>query len=193
MKEENIDKRIERVAESVGSKNAAMRQWEAEWVSNEMKRKIATKRWCTYGISAAASIVLICGIGFGLFINRSGDNDYDNDYDYGVSSNAPVFRGGSCDIVEIQDMINSAKYEKALHAIDVTLADTVIDPSVTPERQDYLRSVNANREYELTWLKVNVLIKSGEKTEAISLLKEYVKTEGEHQKEAQTLLNSLTK
>ena len=191
MKEENIDKRIERVAESVGSKNAAMRQWEAEWVSNEMKRKIATKRWRTYGISAAASIVLICGIGFGLFINRSGDNDYDNDY--GVSSNAPVFRGGSCDIVEIQDMINSAKYEKALHAIDVTLADTVIDPSFTPERQDYLRSVNANREYELTWLKVNVLIKSGEKTEAISLLKEYVKTEGEHQKEAQTLLNSLTK
>ena len=156
-----------------------------------MKRKIATKRWRTYGISAAASIVLICGIGFGLFINRSGDNDYDNDY--GVSSNAPVFRGGSCDIVEIQDMINSAKYEKALHAIDVTLADTVIDPSFTPERQDYLRSINANREYELTWHKVNVLIKSGEKTEAISLLKEYVKTEGEHQKEAQTLLNSLTK
>lgn len=191
MKEENIDKRIERVAESVGSKKAAMRQWEAEWVSNEMKRKIATKRWRTYGISAAASIVLICGIGFGLFINRSGDNDYDNDY--GVSSNAPVFRGGSCDIVEIQDMINSAKYEKALHAIDVTLADTVIDQSFTPERQDYLRSVNANREYELTWLKVNVLIKSGEKTEAISLLKEYVKTEGEHQKEAQTLLNDLTK
>ena len=82
MKEENIDKRIERVAESVGSKNAAMRQWEAEWVSNELKRKVAAKRWRTYGFSAAASIVLICGIGLGFFMNRGGDNDYDYDYDY---------------------------------------------------------------------------------------------------------------
>lgn len=195
MKEENIDKRIERVAESVGSKKAAMRQWEADRVSYELKRKVAAKRWRTYGFSAAASIVLICGIGLGFFMNRGGDNDYDYDYDYdyGVSSNAPVFRGGSYDIVEIQDMIDSAKYEKALHAIDVTLADTVIDPSFTPERQDYLRSINANREYELTWHKVNVLIKSGKKTEAISLLKEYVKTEGEHQKEALILLNNLTR
>ena len=187
MKEDNIDKRIERVAESVGSKKAAMRQWEADRVSDELKRKVAIKRWRTYGISAAASIVLTCGIGFGLFINRGGDNDY------GVSSNALVYRGGSCDIVEIQAMIDSAKYEKALQAIDVTLADTVIDPSFTSERQDYLRSVNANREYELNWLKINVLIKSGKKTEVIPLLKEYVKAEGEHQKEAQTLLNDLTK
>ena len=187
MKEDNIDKRIERVAESVGSKTAAMRQWEADRVSDELKRKIAAKRWRTYGVSAAASIVLICGIGFGFFINRGEDTDY------GVTSTAPVYRGGSCDIVEIQAMIDSARYEEALQAIDVTLADTVIDPSFTSERQDYLRSVNANREYELTWLKVNVLIKSGQKTEAISLLKEYVKKDGEHLKEAQTLLKDLTK
>ena len=90
-------------------------------------------------------------------------------------------------------MIDSAKYEAALQAIDATLADTVIDPSFSSERQDYLRSINANREYELTWLKVNVLIKSGKKTEAIPLLKEYVKKDGEHIKEAQTLLNDLTK
>ncbi len=187
MKEDDIDNRIERVTESVGSKAAAMHQWEADRVSYELKRKVAAKRWRTYGISAAASIVLICGIGFGFFINRGGDNGY------GVTSTAPVYRGGSCDLVEIQAMIDSAKYEKALQAIDVTLADTVIDPSSTSERQDYLRSVNANREYELTWLKVNVLIKSGKKTEAILLLKEYVKTEGEHQKEALTLLNDLTR
>lgn len=187
MKEDDIDKRIERVAESVGSKKATMRQWEADRVSYELKRKVAAKRWRTYGFSAAASIVLICGIGFGLFINRGGDHEY------GDTSTAPVYRGGSYDIAEIQSMIDSAKYEKALQAIDVTLADTVIDPSFTSERQDYLRSVNANREYELTWLKVNVLIKSRQKTEAISLLKEYVKKDGEHLKEAQTLLNDLTK
>lgn len=187
MKEDNIDKRIERIAESVGSKKAAMRQWEAEWISDELKRKVAAKRWHTYGISAAASIVLICGISFGLFINRGGNNEY------GDTSTAPVYRGGSCNIAEIQSMIDSAKYEEALQAIDVTLADTVIDSSFTSDRQDYLRSLNANREYELIWLKINVLIKSEKKTEAIPLLEEYVKVEGEHQKEAQILLNVLTK
>lgn len=187
MKEDDIDKRIERVAESVGSKKATMRQWEADRVSYELKRKVAAKRWRTYGFSAAASIVLICGIGFGLFINRGGDHEY------GDTSTALVYRGGSCDIAEIQSMIDSAKYEEALQAIDVTLADTVIDPSFTSERQDYLRSLNANREYELIWLKIDVLVKSGKKTEAIPLLKEYVKVEGQHQKEAQTLLNDLVK
>lgn len=186
MKEDNIDKRIQRVTESVGSKKAAMRQWEAERVANELNRKVAAKRWRTYGISAAASVVLICGIGLGFFINR-GDNDY------GVTSIVPVYRGGSCDITEIQAMIDSAKYDMALQTIDITLADTVIDPSFTPERQDYLRSVNANREYELIWLKINVLVKSGKKSEAISLLEEYVETDGEHLNEAHTLLNDLTK
>lgn len=186
MKEDNIDKRIERVAESVGSKKAAMRRWEADRIATEMQKKMVAKRWRTYGISAAASIFVICGIGLGFFINR-GDNDY------GVTSTAPVYRGGSCDIVEIQAMIDSAKYEEALQAIDVTLADTVIDPSFTSERQDYLRSLNANREYELIWSKINVLIKSGKKTEVIPLLEEYAKAEGEHQKDAQTLLNDLTK
>lgn len=186
MKEYSIDKRIERVAESVGSKKAAMRHWDAERVSDELKRKVAAKKWRTYGISAAASIVLICGIGLGFFINRGGDDDY------GVTSSAPIYRGESCDISEIQAMIDSAHYEEALKAIDVTIADTVIDPSFTSERQDYLRSLNANREYELTWLKINVLIKSGKKTEAIPLLEEYVKAAGEHQKDARTLLNDLS-
>ena len=187
MKEDNIDKRIERVTESVGSKKAAMRQREAERVTNELKRKVAAKRWRTYGISAAASVVLICGIGLGFFINRGVYHDY------GVTSTIPMYRGGSCDITEIQTMIDSAKYDVALQAIDVTIADTVIDPSFTPERQDYLRSVNANREYELIWLKINVLVKIGKKAEAISLMEEYVETDGEHLKEAQTLLTDLTK
>lgn len=187
MKEDNIDKRIERVVESVGSKKVAMHQWEADRVSDELKRKVAAKRWRTYGISAAASVVVICGVGLGIFLNRDRGNDY------GVTSAVPVYRGGSCDIAEIQAMIDSSKYEMALQAIDVTLADTAIDPSFTSERQNYLRSLNTNREYELTWLKINVLVKSQKKAEAIMLLEEYVETEGEHQKNAQTILNDLTK
>lgn len=187
MKEDNIDNRIERIAESVGSKKAAMRLWETDRVSDELKRKVAAKRWRTYGFSAAASIVLICGVGLGIFLNRDRGNDY------GVTSAAPVYRGGSCEIAEIQAMIDSSKYEMALQAINVTLADTVINPSFTAERQVYLRSLNTDREYELTWLKINVLVKSGKKTEAVLLLEDYVKTDGGHQKEAKILINDLTK
>lgn len=184
---ENLDKRIERVAESVGSKKAAMRQWESDRIDTEMQCKIAAKRWRIYGISAAASVVVICGVGLGIVMNRGGGNDC------GVTSNVPIYRGGSCEISEIQAMIDSVEYDKALHAIEVTMADTIIDPSFTKERQEYLRSLNANREYDLIWLKIGVLVKSKKTDEAISLLKEYVDAEGEHQKEAQELLNKLAR
>lgn len=186
MKEEDIDKRIERVVESVGSKKAAMRQWESERVSEELRRKISKKKWRTYGISAAASIVVICGIGLGFFMNRGGGNDY------GVSSSAPVYRGGSCEISEIQSMIDSKHYDDALKAIEATMADTIIDPSFTSERQDYLRSLNANREYELTWLKIDILVKNKRVGEATTLLKMYSTQVGAHQEEAKSLLNKLT-
>lgn len=187
MKEEDIDKRIERVVESVGSKKAAMRQWESERVSEELRRKISKKKWRTYGISAAASIVVICGIGLGFFMNRGGGNDY------GVSSSAPVYRGGSCEISEIQSMIDSKHYDDALKAIEATMADTIIDPSFTSERLDYLRSLNANREYELTWLKIDILVKTHKNEEAITLLEEYVKSDGVHQTEAKQLLYKLSR
>lgn len=94
MKEEDIDKRIERVIESVGSKKAAMRQWEAERVAKEMGRKLAAKRWRTYGISAAASIAVIFGIGLGFRAYRSGDDGHflyqGGDDDYGVASSEGV-------------------------------------------------------------------------------------------------------
>lgn len=187
MKEENIDNRIERIIESVGSKKAAMSQWESERTSTEMKRKIVVKRWRTYGISAAASVVVICSVGLGIFLNRGGENDY------GVTSNAPVFRGGSYDISDIQAMIDSDKYVEALQAIDRTMADTVIDPSFTSERKEYLRSLNENRNYELKWLKIDILIKTKKVDEAISLLKEYVKADGVHQVEAKELLHKLSR
>ncbi len=187
MKEEDIDKRIGRVVESVASKKAAMRQWESDRISSEMQRKVATKRWLIYGISAAASVVMICGVGLGIFLNRDGDNDY------GVTSTAPVYRGGSCDISEIQSMIDSEKYVEALQAIEATIADTVIDPSFSSERKEYLRNVNNNREYELKWLKIDILVKTEKHKEAITLLKEYVNTDGIHQEEAKQLLHKFAR
>lgn len=187
MKEEDIDKRIERVVESVGSKKAAMRQWESERKSYEIRRAVAFKRWRNYGISAAASVVVICGVGLGIFLNRGGDNEY------GVTSTAPVYRGGSCDIPEIQSMIDSDKYVEALQAIEASMADTVIDPSFTSDRQEYLRNVNNNRKYELTWLKVDILVKTEKQEEAITLLKEYVNVDGIHQEDAKHLLHNLAR
>ena len=187
MKEEDIDNRIERVVESVASKKVAMRQWESDRISSEMQRKVAAKRWRIYGISAAASVVVICGVGLGIFLNRGGDNDY------GVTSTVPVYRGGSCDISEIQSMIDSDKHEEALQAIEAAMADTVIDPSFTSERKEYLRNVNNNREYELTWLKIDILVRTEKHEEAITLLKEYVNTAGIHQEEAKKLLHKLTR
>lgn len=190
MKEDNLDKRIERVTESVGSKLAAMRQWESDRIAAMARRKKTIKRWRIYGISAAASVIVICGVGIGILFNGGGSN-FQGVSSLENTSMAPVYRGGCCDVSEIQAMIDSARYEPALWAIDATLADTVIAPSFTPERQEYLRSLNANREYELVWLKINVFVKTGKNGEAIRLLREYVETEGEHQTEARKLLNNL--
>lgn len=187
MKEEDIDKRIERVVESIASKKAAMSQWERERKSYKFRRDAASKHWRNYGISAAASVVVICGVGLGIFLNRGGDNDY------GVTSTASVYRGGSCDISEIQSMIDSEKYVEALQAIEATMADTVIDPSFSTERKEYLRNVNNNREYELKWLKIDILVRTEKQEEAIALLKEYVNTDGIHQEEAKQLLHKLTR
>lgn len=186
MKEDNIDKRIERTIESVGSKKAAMCQWESDRVSSEQKRKVAAKRWRTYGISAAASVAVICGIGISFYFTRYEAGNPD------MTTSAPIYRSGSSDIAEIHTMIDSGKYEMALRAIDATLADTIIDPSFTQERQEYLRDLNANQDYELTWLKINILVETGKKTEAIKLLKDYIKRDGEHKQEAETLLKDLT-
>lgn len=185
MKEEDIDNRIERVVKSVASKKAEMAQWESERKSSEVRRAVASKHWRTYGISAAASVVVICAIGIGVYMNRLGNADY------GVTSSAPVYRGGSANIDEIKAMIDSKMYQEALQAIDATIADTIIDPTFTMERQEYLRSVNRNQEYELTWLKIQVLAKLGEKQDVKILLEDYVTQEGSYQTEAKGLLDKI--
>lgn len=205
MKEEDIDSRIERVVRSVAAKRAAMRRWEAQGLKPKIDRCAAcaapavvaapapaaakpSRKWRLWVVSAAASVIVILGVGISLYIGRGGDADV-------MPSAAPpaVYRGGSADIQNIQAMIDNGRYDEALQAIEVTRADTAINPSYTPERQEYLRSLNANRDYELEWLRIGVLVKSGRKEAAVAGLREYVKTDGEHRHEAETLLNELTK
>ncbi len=205
MKEEDIDRRIERVVRSVAEKRAAMRGWEAHGLGPEIDSRAVcaapavaaapapaaakpSRKWRLWVVSAAASVIVILGVGISLYIGRGGDADV-------MPSAAPpaVYRGGSADIQNIQAMIDNGRYDEALQAIEVTRADTAINPSYTPERQEYLRSLNANRDYELEWLRIGVLVKSGRKEAAVAGLREYVKTDGEHRHEAETLLNELTK
>lgn len=217
MKEEDIDSRIERVVRSVAAKRAAMRGWEAHGLGSEIDRRAVCaapavaaasagpmpsarsaspapaaakppRKWRLWVVSAAASVIVILGVGISLYIGRSGGDDV-------MPSAAPpaVYRGGSADIQDIQAMIDCGRYDEALQAIEVTRADTAINPSFTPERQEYLRSLNANRDYELEWLRIGVLVKCGRKEAAVAGLREYVKTDGEHRHEAETLLNELTK
>lgn len=204
MKEEDIDSRIERVVRSVAAKRAAMRGWEAHGLGTKIDRRAVcaapavaaapapaaakpSRKWRLWVVSAAASVIVILGVGISLYIGRSGDADV-------MPSAAPpaVYRGGSADIQNIQAMIDCGRYDEALQAIEATRADTAINPSFTPERQEYLRSLNANRDYELEWLRIGVLVKSGRKEAAVAVLREYVKTDGEHRHEAETLLNELT-
>lgn len=205
MKEEDIDSRIERVVRSVAAKRAAMRGWEAHGLGHKIDRRVVcaapavaaapapaaakpSRKWRLWVVSAAASVIVILGVGISLYIGRSGVDDV-------MPSAAPpaVYRGGSADIQDIQAMIDCGRYDEALQAIEDTRADTAINPSFTPERQEYLRSLNANRDYELEWLRIGVLVKCGRKEAAVAGLREYVKTDGEHRHEAETLLNELTK
>lgn len=185
MNEEILDSRIERVIGSVASKKAEMELWDKQYNEAQLHRAVVARRKRTFLISVAASIVLLGGIGVSLYVNRGGNGTTD------IQLSMPVYRGGSADISEIYAMMDSRKYDEALLAIETTMADTAIDPSFTPERKEYLREVNRNQQYELTWLKIYVLVESGKKDEAIKLLQSYVEEKGQHQPEAKKLLKSL--
>ncbi len=49
------------------------------------------------------------------------------------------------------------------------------------------------RQYELEWFKINVLVNLDKYDEAINLLTEYVKKEGQYQADARLLLEKLKK
>lgn len=198
MKEEDIDNRIERVIGSVASKKAAMAEWERDYKEIADRRAAAARpnprKWRRYVISAVAAVALICGIGFSLFVPQHRDTDTIEPIPGPLrssSSSSPVFRGVEDNIARINTMIDSGRYSEALQAIDKALADTVIDTSYSPERQEYLRDVNRNRRYELTWMKINVLVKTGDTDDALQLLRPYVNEEGKHQRVAEKLLKQL--
>lgn len=187
MKEEDIDSRIERVVSSTASKIEQMAKWDEERAETEIRHKVAARRRHTYGLSAAASVIVICAVGLGVYFNRP--TAAGPSYEFSPEGQA-VFRGGATDLNAIVDMIDSARYDIALAEIDRALADTVVDPAFTPQRRQYLHELIAYEQYELTWLKIRALLLSGRDVQAQELLKEYIRQEGGHQAEAIQLLEN---
>lgn len=183
--EQKLDDRIERVVKSVASKKAEMARWEAEY--NNQQRRVATKRWSIYGISAAACVAVAVGVGIHFLTVPQNSTSIP-----GVSTEV-IYRGGSSELEEIATLINSHKEGEALVRIDSLMGDTILAPDMSEQRREYLREVQAVQQYELEWFKINALVNLGEKEDATKLLKSYVKKDGEHKGEAEKLLKGLTK
>lgn len=187
MKEENIDSRIERAIKDLASKKAQMAQWETECKQEELRRSLSLRKRRIYYMSVAASVVVIVFVGIGMYFNNTVSGPKPE------IPAAPVYRGGSVDMDEIEGMMDSAKYEEAIKAIDITLTDTIIDKSLPVEQQNYIRELQKQQSYDITWLKIQCLLKVGKKDEAVTLLRNYAGEDGTHKSEAQQLLEDLPK
>lgn len=191
MKEEDIDSRIERAVNELASKKALMAEWERERAAEAARKALRIRKMRTYGVSAAASLIVVAAVGTGLYLSHSGSDGP------GVAmtshDSAPVFRGGNVGQTEIMALMDADRYEDALKAIDEALADSIIDPALPDEQQEYMRNLYGILRYDMTWLKIRSLIRLDRKEEAIGLLRDYVREDGENQTAAKHLLNELTK
>lgn len=192
IKDENINERIERVTKSVAAKKRDMAIWEHE----ATKKKNNTKRHLLIGVSAAASVAILAGVGI-HFISFSHSNpqyDESKPYEYGTNQSSTILRGGSDDYESvILNLIELDEYDDALKGIESFMSDTVIDSTLPKERQEYIRSLQEYRAYKLEWLKIQILLKLNRKDEAEKLLQIYSLKEGKNQNEAQELLKELKK
>ncbi len=187
-KEENIDDRIERVTKSVAAKKKALEIWEQE----AEKQPNNTKRTILLGISVAASVTIISIIGINYFsidTHTPEDSSFVS-YEYSALQPSSQNNGQDYDIEAVKVLMDSEKYGDAIEAIDAIMADTLIDPALSLEKMKEIRMLHKSRTYELEWLKIQSLIRLNKNVEAEKLLKEYSKIEGQHQKEAQEILNN---
>lgn len=187
-KEENIDDRIKRVTKSVAAKKKALEIWEQEAEQHPKN----SKRTILLGISIAASVTIISIIGINYFsidTHTPEDGSFAS-YEYSAMQPSSHNYGQDYDIKEVKVLMDSEKYGDALEAIDAIMADTLIDPALSLEKKEEIRILHKSRTYELEWLKIMALIRLKKNVEAEDLLKEYSKIEGQHQKEAQEILNN---
>lgn len=213
MKEEDIDSRIERGVRDLAAKKALMKEWNRELGFNETDilsdRPLAcepappNRRILWRRVSVAASVVVVAAVGIGIILNRHTSSRPDLTFTSSVStapssaglefsSSSFEYRGGSDEIADVERLMEEARYGEAIHAIDSIQADTVTEAVMSEDEKDYQRRYREIRDYNLTWIKIQCLVKSGRKEEAVAILRVYVKEDGGHLTEAKDLLNKLT-
>lgn len=194
MKEENVDERIERVIRSVAAKKKDMAMWNTE----NAKIKLRNKQIRIFGLSAVASVAIIAVVGIWyltFYWKESGPKqDLSPSYvSYEYSAKQPSYDYSSedSDIIAVESLIDSKRYEEALEAIEAILADTIIDSKLPMERKNQIRMLQEDKAYELEWIKIQTLIKLNRKTEALDLLTNYVEMSGPNQIKAKELMDEL--
>lgn len=186
MKEEDIDRRIERVINKLAPKRAEMVEWDKARIRREQSRR----KWIRYGIPAAASVLIVCGVGFGILFTH---HDSQSVVFGSLQTTSPhiTFRGGASSEEQIIALLDSCKYAEALQIVNEELADTVIPSDYTAERHDYMVELQEYRTYQLTWLKIEIFLKTNKLDEAKEILSTYRHLEGEHQDEAAKIYKEL--
>lgn len=215
MKEEDIDSRIERGVRNLATKKTLMREWkmksglsggdlfrETRPAACSPKRR-PDRRFCWSRISVAASVVVVAAVGIGVILNSRSTGREDMAFTPPVStapsssgleysSSSFEYRGGLDEISDMEKLMDQARYGEAIHAIDSIQADTVTAAGMSEDERDYQRRYREIRDYNLTWIKIRCLVKSGRKEEAVAILRVYVNEDGGHLTEAKDLLNELT-
>ena len=222
-REVNYVMMVSRSANSVASKKAKMSRWNragATLTLNELRAtavcsaplstasaksdKRTTLR-VIFASAAGLALVLVCGWWFLFRSTAPADTDTDTDFSTTApmdmqSAPAPApspygddqWRGGY-DTYQIQALFESGQYDKAITAIDAELADTIIDPMLPAEEQQYMRQLIADKSYQLRWWLIQSLVANGSTDRAITELHDFVNLDGEYQVQARSLLNQLRK
>lgn len=173
--------RVARSVKSVAEKKALMAQWDSDAAVRPMPAKRGP--WRVIVASAAGlALVIVCGWWLLMRVGIAPDDRL------GTPLPPDEFRGG-VGLDSIEQMIEWGEYGRALAAIEVAMADTVIDYDLPAEQVEYQRIVLADKLYELRWLRIIALANTGQSERAVEELKTYVELEGAHQEQAKELLN----
>lgn len=174
--------RVARSVKSVAEKKAQMAQWNRDAAVRPLNKR---GPWRVIVASAAGlALVIVCGWWLLMKVGSAPDDRL------GTPLPPDEFRGG-VGLDSVEAMIEWGEYGRALAAIEVAMADTVIDPGLPAEQIEYQRIVLQDKLYELRWLRIIALVNTGRSERAVEELKTYVELEGAHQEQAKKLLNRL--
>lgn len=108
------------------------------------------------------------------------------------------YRSASSSAADIDDAMNRQLYEIALDRIDAALETSFENLAqleetymIDDEAMLYEKELEVTHNYQLRWMRIYALASLKRNDEAIHDLEHFVTLEGEHQKEALTLLNKL--